>query len=105
MQTDAFLRPQILAYYRLRSTYERVDCLETSLHRLVHGFSWNNSWCFHLNSGTGVGGDGALTIDSVTERVNDSSEEAVADGHIDDGSSSLDDITFLDLSTHVTNLD
>ena len=79
-------------------TYERVDGLEASLHGLVHGLSGDNTWRFQLDSGTFVGLDGAFAIDGVTERVDDSSEHALTDGHIDDGSGSLDDITFLDLS-------
>ena len=79
-------------------TYEGVDGLEASLHRLVHGLSGDNTWRFQLDSGTFVGLDGAFAIDGVTERVNDSSEHALTDGHIDDGSGCLDDITFLDLS-------
>ena len=79
-------------------TYEGVDGLEASLHGLVHGLSGDNTWCFQLDSGTFVGLDGAFAIDGVTERVDDSSEHALTDGHIDDGSGSLDDITFLDLS-------
>lgn len=71
----------------------------------MHGFSGDNAWGFQLNSSTLIGADRALAIDRVTEGVNDSSEKAVADGHIDDGASSLDDITFLDLSAHVTKLD
>ena len=45
-----------------------------------------------------VGLDGSLAVDGVTERVNDSAEHAVTNGHINDGTSSLDDITLLDLS-------
>ena len=79
-------------------TYESVDGLEASLHRLVHGFSRDNAWCFQLDSGTLVGDDGALSVDGVTERVNDSAEHALADGHVNDRSGSLDDVAFLNLS-------
>ena len=79
-------------------TYKRVDGLETSLHGLVHGLSWDDTWGLQLNSLAGVGLDWSLSVDSVTEWVDDTSEETVTDGHIDDGSGSLDDITLLDLS-------
>jgi hypothetical protein len=39
-----------------------------------------------------------VTVDGVSEGVNDSAEHTLTDGHIDDGTSSLDNITFLDLS-------
>ena len=79
-------------------TYKSVDGLKASLHRLVHGFSRDNSWCFQLDSGTLVSLDGALTVDGVTEGVNNSSEHALTDGHVDDRSGSLDDIALLNLS-------
>jgi len=64
----------------------------------VHGFSGNNSWGLQLDSGTQVGVDGTSTVDGVTEGVDNSSEETLTDGDIDDRSGSLDDITFLDFS-------
>ena len=79
-------------------TYKGVDGLEASLHGLVHGLSWDDAWGLQLNSGTFVGVDGTLSIDGVSERVNDSAEQAVADRDIDDRASSLDDIALLDLS-------
>lgn len=83
-------------------TYEGIDGLESSLHRLVHGFSGDNAWGLQLDSGTLVSADGTLAIDGVTEGVDDSAEHALADGDINDGAGSLHDITFLDLSAHVT---
>lgn len=83
-------------------TYEGINGLESSLHGLVHGFSGDNTWGLQLDSGTLVGGDGTLAIDSVTERVDNSAEHALTDGNIDDRAGSLDDIAFLNLSAHVT---
>ncbi len=83
-------------------TYEGIDGLESSLHRLVHGFSGDNAWGLQLDSGTLVSADGALTIDGVTEGVDDSAKHALTDGHVNDRAGSLHDITFLDLSAHVT---
>jgi len=79
--------------------HERVDSLEASLHRLVHGFPRDNARRLQLNSGTLGGVDGTLTVDRVTERVDDAAEKFVTDGHIDDRAGPLDDIAFLDLST------
>lgn len=83
-------------------TYEGIDGLESSLHRLVHGFSGDDAWGLQLDSGTLVSIDGTLAIDGVTEGVDDSTEQALADGNINDRAGSLDNITFLDLSAHVT---
>ena len=71
----------------------------------MHGFPGDDARGLQLDSGTLVGGDGALSIDGVSERVNDSSEHALADGNINDGASSLDDITFLDLSARKAGSD
>jgi hypothetical protein len=78
--------------------HEGVYGFESSLHGLVHGFSWDNTWGLELNSLSSVALDWAETIDSVTEWVNDSTEHTKTNWNIDDGSSSLDDITLLDFS-------
>ena len=82
----------------LAITYEGIDGLKAGLHRLVHGLPGDDAWSLQFDSGTLVGHNGASSIDGVTERINDSAEHALTDGHIDDGSSSLDNIAFLDLS-------
>merc|ERR1740139_2064024 len=66
--------------------------------RDVDGLSWDNAWCLELNSGTFSVLDGTLSIDSVTEGVNDSAEHTLADGNINDRSGSLDDIALLNFS-------
>merc|ERR1740139_391207 len=73
--------------------------------RDVDGLSWDNAWCLELNSGTFSVLDGTLSIDSVTEGVNDSAEHALTDGNINDRSGSLDDIAFLDFSIVTQNDD
>ena len=78
--------------------HERVDRLETSLHRFVHGFSRNNTWGFQLDSSTFVSDDRASAINGVTKRVNNSAEHTLSNGDINDRSCSLDNITFLDFS-------
>jgi hypothetical protein len=89
---------------RRASTYESVDRLEASLHRLVHGFPGDNAGGFQLDSGALGGVDGAVAVDGVAEGVDDSAEEALTDGNIDDGTGSLDDIAFLDLSARHVGL-
>ena len=80
------------------STYKRVDGLESSLHWLVHRFSWDNTWSLQFNSLTSVGLDWSLSIDSVSEWIDDTSEHTLTNGHINNRSGSLDNIAFLDLS-------
>ena len=78
--------------------HERVDGLQSSHHRLVHGLSWDDTWSFELNSLSLVALDWTSTIDWVTEGIDDSAKKAITDWDIDNGSSSLDNISFLDLS-------
>lgn len=86
------------------ATYERVNRLEASLHRLVHGFSGDNAGGLLFDSGTIISHNGTLAIDGVTEGVDDSADDAVANGDINDRASALHDIAFLDLSARVTKL-
>ncbi len=64
----------------------------------MDGLSGDNARSLELDSLSHVALDGAVTVDGVTEGVNDSAEHALTDGDIDDGTSSLDNITFCDLS-------
>ena len=79
-------------------TYESINRLQTSLHRLVHRFSGDNAWGLQLNSLTLVRYDGAMAINGFTEWVENTSEESFTDEDVDDGTSSLDDISFLNFS-------
>ena len=78
--------------------HEGVNGFESSLHGLVYGFSWDNTWGLELNSLSHVALDWTETIDWVTEWVNDSTEHTKTNWNIDDGSCSLDDITLLNFS-------
>lgn len=78
--------------------HERVDGLQSSHHGLVHGLSWDDTWCLELYSLSLVTLDGAKTIDWVTKGVHDSTEKSLTDWHIDNGSSSLDNISLLNFS-------
>ena len=82
----------------IQSTYERIDRLETGLHGLVDGLSGDNAWGLEFDSLAHVALDGTVTVNGVSEGVNDSAEHALTNGHVDDGAGSLDNITFLDLS-------
>ena len=64
----------------------------------MDGLSGNDAGSLELDSLALVALDRALTVDGVSEGVNDSAEHAITDGNIDDGAGSLDDITLIDLS-------
>src|SRR3546814_5845490 len=76
--------------------HERVERLETSLHRLVHRFPWDDARRLHFHAlALGVF-DRALAVDRVAEAVDDTAEKALADRHVDDGARALDGVAFLD---------
>jgi hypothetical protein len=77
---------------------QRVDGFQTRLHRLVNGFSGNNTWGFDVYSSSEFGIDWAFTVDSVSEWINDSSEEFWSDWDVNNGTGSSNDVAFLDLS-------
>lgn len=68
------------------------------MHGLVHGLSGDDAWGLELDSLSLVGLDGSVTVNGVTESVNDSAEHTLTNGDVDDGTGSLHDITLLDLS-------
>jgi len=78
--------------------HEGVDGLEAGLHGLVDGLSGDNSGGLELNSLSAVALNRAGSVDRGSEGVDDSSEHAFTNRNIDDRSSSLDDIAFLNFS-------
>ena len=78
--------------------YESVDTLKTSLHGLVYGLSRDDTGSLKLNTLFLIRLDGTETINGVTKRIDDTAEHTFTNGDIDDRSSSLDNITFLDFS-------
>jgi len=78
--------------------HEGIDTLKSGLHGLSDGFSGDNSGGLELDSLSLGGINGTESIDGNTEGIDDSTEESMADRDIDNGSGSLDDITFLDFS-------
>jgi hypothetical protein len=64
----------------------------------VDRLSGDNTWSFKLNSLSLVSVDWAVAVNGVAESVDDSAEHGHTNRHINDGSGSFDDITFLDFS-------
>ena len=67
----------------------------------MHRLPGDNAGGLQLHTLALVGLDWAVAVDGVAEGVDDSAEHALADGDVDDGAGSLDDVTLLDLSTGV----
>jgi hypothetical protein len=82
-----------------------VDGLETSLHWLVDGSSWQDSWCLKLSKGSADRLDLALAVDWVTESIDDTTEKTGSYWDIHNLSSSLDGVTLLDESIVTENGD
>eukprot|EP00298_Acanthocystis_sp_HF-20_P012400 c19866_g1_i1.p3 GENE.c19866_g1_i1~~c19866_g1_i1.p3 ORF type:complete len:196 (-),score=-78.51 c19866_g1_i1:160-747(-) len=76
--------------------HQRVDGLQSSLHGLMHGFTRNDTRGLNFNTTSLCGLDGTLTIDGVTKSINDAAQQGITDGHVNDGTSTLDNIAFLD---------
>lgn len=68
----------------------------------MHRLSGDDAWSLQLDSLALGGNDGAKTVDGFTEWVKHTSKKTVTDGNINDGTSSLDDVTFLNLSVGVS---
>merc|ERR1740129_1081004 len=55
--------------------HQRVDSLDTSLHRLSDGLSGDNTGSFNTNTLSGSSTKGSSTINGVTQSVNDTSKK------------------------------
>jgi hypothetical protein len=75
-----------------------VDGLETSLYGLLDGLAGQNTGGLELGTALLGGLDGTLAVDGVAEGVNDTSEEGLADGDVDNLSGTLDGLALLDQS-------
>jgi hypothetical protein len=73
-----------------------VDGLETSLYGLLDGLAGQDTGGLELSTAALSGLEGTLSVDGVTESVNDTSEKSLADGNVDNLSGTLDGLAFLD---------
>ena len=77
---------------------ERVDRLQSRLHRLVHRAARNDTRCLHVHaSAFGDIGERAFAVDRIAQRVHDATEQALTDWHVHDGAGALDRVAFLDV--------
>lgn len=77
---------------------ETIDGLQTSLHRFTDGLSGDDARCLDLDSLSFTGLNGSVTIDRVSQGIEDSTQHFFSDRDIDDGTCSGDSISFLDFS-------
>ena len=64
----------------------------------MHRLSWDDARGFQLDSLSLVGLQGAQPINFVTQGVQHSAQQSFSNGDVNNGTSSLNDVTFLDLS-------
>ena len=67
----------------------------------MHGLSGDDTGGLELDSLTLVRDDLSVAVNGVTEGVDDTTEEGSADGDVDNSTSPLDNISFLDLSINI----
>jgi hypothetical protein len=72
-----------------------VNRFESSQHGLRDGLTGENSGSLDLSTSTFSGDDRSLSIDRVSESIDDTSEHVGSNRHIDNRSSTLDGISFL----------
>ena len=78
--------------------HQRVERLEARLHRLVHRAARDDAGRLDLDQPALGRFDRTLAVDGVAESVHHAAEEALADRHIDDGGSALDEVAFVDVA-------
>merc|ERR1719391_1671251 len=76
--------------------HKGVNSLDASLHRLRHRLPRDDARSLQANTEPLAGAKGTLAINGVAKGINDPAETLHADGHVDDGTSPLDDIALLD---------
>lgn len=76
--------------------YQRIDGLDTGLHGFAHRHTWDDTRGLGTDTEALVGLDFTLTINGITEGIDDTAEQLFTDWDVDDGTGTLDDVTFLD---------
>ncbi len=75
-----------------------VDGLQARLHRLLHRLTGDDARGLELGRAPLGGGDGALAVERVAERVDDASEQGFAHGNVKQAARALDGVALLDLA-------
>jgi len=70
-----------------------VNALDTGQHGLTDGLTGENTGGLDLSTAALRGGNGTLSIDGVTESIDDTAQKSLTDGEIDNVTGTLDGIT------------
>ena len=73
-----------------------VKLIFSYLHRLPDGLSGDDTRSFDADTLSGCATNGSSTINGVTQSINDTSKKLRTDGDVDNGTGTLDNISFLD---------
>src|SRR6185369_11600471 len=84
---------------------EGVDRLQAGLHGFVHRLAGDDARRLDFHALAHGVDDRALAVDRIAERVDHAAEQALADGHVDDGLGALDGVAFLDLGVRAEDHD
>uniref|UniRef100_A0A182SVP3 Uncharacterized protein n=1 Tax=Anopheles maculatus TaxID=74869 RepID=A0A182SVP3_9DIPT len=76
--------------------HKRIDGLNTGLHGFAHRHTRDDTRSLDTDTEALLRLDFTLTVDGVTEGINDAAQDFITDRHVDDGTGTLDDIAFLD---------
>merc|ERR1719341_996162 len=76
--------------------HQAVDSLDASLHGLLDRLPGDDAGGLQSNPVPLLAADGALAVNGVTQSINNTSEDLVTDGDINNGSGSLDNVSLLD---------
>src|SRR3981081_762825 len=70
----------------------RVDRLDTGLQRLLHALALHDAGRLHLDLARLLGGDGALPVDRMAQRVHHAADHRRAHRDLGDAAGALDDV-------------
>lgn len=75
-----------------------IDGLVARHHGLVDGAAGENAWGLHLGSAALSGLDRTFAVDRVSEGIDNTAEESLSDGNVDNLACALHGVTFFDQS-------
>ena len=70
--------------------------LDASLHRLLDRLPRDDAGRLQADPELILGANGPFAVDGVAEGVHDTAQQLHANGNVDDGAGTLDDVPFLD---------
>src|SRR5262249_17125414 len=83
---------------------QRIDRLEAGRHRLMHRFARDDAGGLDIHA-LSLARNWPLVIDRITERIDHTAEQALADRHVDDGPGAFDGLAFDDFAVFAEDHD